>query len=181
MGKKGFTLIELIVFLAVIIGLFLMVFGNMIDWDQQTRSKIVKAESELRNLATALIMYYDDEGRFPVEKGKPWYGLQALTTPSQYLTTLPHDSLNHTEDDAGSKEREWSGYRYASDENNFLLLGYGMDGKAHVDLSDWKRSASVHGASETLMEFVERLKSQNLLFDPSNGIPSSGDIWRTGP
>jgi len=61
--KKGFTLIELLVVIALIGILSTLVLANLNS--ARERSRDVQRKSDLRNIQTALRIYYNDLGGFP--------------------------------------------------------------------------------------------------------------------
>lgn len=61
--KKGFTLIELLVVISLIGILATLVLANMNSARERARDATRK--SDLRNMQTALRLYYNDNGRYP--------------------------------------------------------------------------------------------------------------------
>lgn len=61
--KKGFTLIELIVVIAIIGVLSTLVINNLND--ARVRARDAKRKEELSSLKTALRMYYNDHQAYP--------------------------------------------------------------------------------------------------------------------
>src|SRR5687767_15115028 len=99
MNNKAFTLIELLIVVAIIAVLAAIAVPNFLE--AQTRSKIGRAQSDQRSIATAMEAYRIDSSRYP-DYGNPRdYALLAgepvvfvpirLTTPVAYMTTLPPD------------------------------------------------------------------------------------------
>lgn len=64
---SGFTLIELLVVVALIGILATLVVANLNA--ARGRSRDAERKSDLRNLATALRLYYNDHGSYPVDDG----------------------------------------------------------------------------------------------------------------
>ena len=88
MHKKGFTLIELLVVVSLIGILATLVIANMNSARERARDATRK--SDLRNIQTALRLYYNDNGGYPATAamgvwGDPW-------TP--YMNILPADPLS---------------------------------------------------------------------------------------
>ncbi|MDP1709998.1 MAG: prepilin-type N-terminal cleavage/methylation domain-containing protein [bacterium] len=63
MFKKGFTLIELLVVVALIGVLTTLVMANLNAGRE--RSRDAQRKSDLRSMATALRLYYNDKGAYP--------------------------------------------------------------------------------------------------------------------
>lgn len=87
--KKGFTLIELLVVIALIGILSTLVIANLNS--ARERSRDVQRKSDLRNVQTALRLYYNDHGSFPATFslwGSPW--VDGATT---YMSQVPTDPL----------------------------------------------------------------------------------------
>ncbi len=78
-GRRGFTLIELMVALLIIALLLALFLPHY--WQARARSNYVACEQNLRNIAVALQAYANDNGQLYPS------GLQALTP--DYLVTLP--------------------------------------------------------------------------------------------
>lgn len=110
--KKAFTLIELLIVVAIIAILAAIAVPNFLE--AQVRSKVSRVHSDMRTLATALEAYYVDENNYPGISGHdpedgeayryfaPWVftakgsgtahaWLQGITTPIAYLSSFPDD------------------------------------------------------------------------------------------
>lgn len=102
---KGFTLIELLVVIAIIGVLSTLLVANF--GAARERARDAQRKADLRNLQTALRLYYNDYGHYPVGTGTiegcddgtiscDWGG--SWTTTSQtYMSVMPEDP-NPTED-----------------------------------------------------------------------------------
>lgn len=89
---KAFTLIELLIVVAIIAILAAIAIPNFLE--AQTRSKASRAKADMRTVATALEAYFGDYNKYPpnpdVYEGfnvSPWQ----LTTPIAYITSRPID------------------------------------------------------------------------------------------
>lgn len=87
MIKKGFTLIELLVVVSLIGILATLVIANMNAARERARDATRK--SDLRNIQTALRLYYNDNTGYPIASVLPAWG--SAWTP--YMNTLPADPL----------------------------------------------------------------------------------------
>ena len=74
-NEAGFTLVELLVVMAILVLLASMVAPRVMGYLGSSRTKTAKIQIE--NLATSLELYKLDTGRFPRNSD----GLKALTTP----------------------------------------------------------------------------------------------------
>lgn len=107
--NRAFTLIELLIVVAIIAILAAIAVPNFLE--AQTRSKIARASSDLRNVATALEAYAVDNNVYPYAESvlnTPWmppggaprvnpsnYQVGGLTTPIAYITSIPEDVFRH--------------------------------------------------------------------------------------
>ena len=92
--KKGFTLIELMIVVAII-GILAAIaipqFANLVSKSQEGRTK-----ANLGTIRSALSIYYGDlEGWYPGDS------LQSLATGGRYLQAMPNADLPHTINSAG--------------------------------------------------------------------------------
>lgn len=112
--NKGFTLIELLVVVALIGVLATLVLANLNAARQRGRD--AQRKSDLRNIQTALRLYYNDYGKFPTSTdGRniegcgdgginvcPW-GSPFQAGGNTYMSTLPGDPIyyyRYTQTDA---------------------------------------------------------------------------------
>ena len=143
--------------------------------------RVSRVKGELQSLATALEYYYIDNNAYPL----PDYdndGNQilpkALSTPVAFITSRFHDPFNH-------RGKGFYGYGIHNSTSNdssdgWILTSYGPD----------KVDGNSSAAGGTKMDFTKAwsdktlgfsLEVSGLTYDPTNGILSSGDIWRRGP
>ncbi len=90
MNKKGFTLIELLVVISLIGVLATLVIANMNS--ARERARDASRKSDLRNIQTALRLYYNDKGSYPnsLTFGTAWTDGSTTT----YMNLLPSDPLS---------------------------------------------------------------------------------------
>lgn len=113
--KKGFTLIELLVVVALIGVLTTLVMANLTSGRE--RSRDAQRKSDLRSLSTALRLFYNDTGSYPVSTyfNTKWGGDWVVGTTT-YMSRMPDDPIPGRD------------YRYAmgtdadpSDSDSFVL------------------------------------------------------------
>jgi general secretion pathway protein G len=121
-AQKGFTLIEIMVVLAILAGLVAMVAPNIIGEAGAARVKTAKAE--MANISQALDMYKLDNFTYPSTS----QGIEALVSkPSGspepknyksggYMKKLPVDPWGNP-------------YMYFSSKGDYEIVSYGADGE----------------------------------------------------
>jgi prepilin-type N-terminal cleavage/methylation domain-containing protein len=83
--RRAFTLIELLIVVAIIAILALIAVPNFLE--AQIRSKAARAKSDLRSLATALEAYRVDANGYPPAMGNAMYfKLKVLSSPVAFIT-----------------------------------------------------------------------------------------------
>jgi type II secretion system protein G len=100
-GDSAFTLIELLIVVAIIAILALIAVPNFLE--AQTRAKISRAKADMRSLNTALEAYRVDYNQYPPDVDSGAYprmhddwgnelaSYHMITTPVAYMTTIPRD------------------------------------------------------------------------------------------
>ena len=89
--KAGFTLIELLVVISIIGILTTLVAANLNS--ARSRARDAQRKSDLKNIATALRLYYNDNGRFPDTGDIPWGTSWTGTGSTVYMNPVPKDPL----------------------------------------------------------------------------------------
>ncbi len=87
--KKAFTLIELLIVVAIIAILAAIAVPNFLE--AQTRAKIARVLSDQRTYATALETYQIDNSTYPLQY--PWFAARAGTEPPGYVTESINSAL----------------------------------------------------------------------------------------
>ncbi len=187
-SPNAFTLIELLIVVAIIAILAAIAVPNFLE--AQTRSKISRAISDVRTLATALEIYRVDSNQYPPHReflasGVVNYpavagGLNTvellpqfpLTTPVAYLTAIPDDPFIVKTENEISRSYGYVNSRLIRE----ILLGRGFTDSANGILptyGEWRLYiAGPDGdrAGDTKL---------NILYDATNGTISDGDIIRS--
>lgn len=113
-AKRAFTLIELLIVVAIIAILAAIAVPNFLE--AQTRSKVSRVKSDMRSMVTALEAYYVDNNHYPPESyiiqptvnpasvvsggggtspvNPPLLRVIPLTTPISYITSVFQDPFN---------------------------------------------------------------------------------------
>lgn len=199
--NRAFTLIELLIVVAIIAILAAIAVPNFLE--AQTRAKVSRVTTDMRTLATAMETYRLDNNGYPeyaviitppgtaiqdpaTVHGQDYFehlsrvpGL-SITTPIAYISTIPSDifAVNNF---SGPTPQVWD-YSYKnSRQNSRIFTGdrssepwLGPNGeKLLQDWGEWRLSSG--GPDGTRIDDIKR----NLIYDPSNGTISKGDIVRS--
>lgn len=106
---KGFTLIELLAVIAII-GILASMAAISIS-NATKRARDASRQKDLSNLKTALELYSQDNGNYPVSSGT--YGPDLNGLVPDYIKTIPNDPRGDA----------WESYEYETDAggDNFVL------------------------------------------------------------
>lgn len=196
--KYAFTLIELLIVVAIIAILALIAVPNFLE--AQTRSKVSRVKADMRSVAVALESYAVDHNAYPkslrqVGQTRKWMYRQ-LTTPIAYITSAPPDPFNVSEADPDNRvfpfwtsdsfEISTQSYGiilsevlpnvalgatppYLTTKKFWVLLSYSPD--QDFDCMDNPKGAirnTANGWPQPIQEY-----------DPSNGTISDGDVFKS--
>jgi len=92
--KKGFTLIELLIVVAIIAILAAIAIPNFLS--AQVRSKVSRAQSDMRTINTALESYYVDNNDYPYVYYLPSELNGSTGLPELILALLAHFSVTRS-------------------------------------------------------------------------------------
>ena len=172
--RQGCTLIELIVVVAIIAILATIAIPNFLE--AQTRAKVSRVKADIRALSTAMEAYAADNNAYPYCNPAADHAyltdISVLTTPIAYMTSLPQDVFMNTE--AEQRKRYYRYYPIA-----YWRLFY-----PSLQLQEWRWIVMSNGPN--LRPDISRENAEDaiagdfwMLYDPSNGTVSPGDIWAT--
>jgi general secretion pathway protein G len=110
---KGFTLMEILIVVAIISILAILVIPNLID--EPNKARVQTAKLQMRNFSLALDKYYFDKGHYPDET----QGFEVLKS-EKYMKKIPNDPWGHP-------------YVYIypvdGDSSSYLIKSLGADGQ----------------------------------------------------
>lgn len=187
-AAAAFTLIELLIVVAIIAVLAAIAVPNLLE--ARVRSLVARSQSDLRTLAVGLESYRVDGNGYPphaellasgvVNDPAVAAGLttteflppRVLTSPVAYLASVPADPfLTGT----GGYPRGEYGY-IESRRMAGILIGRGLVASAEAIVptyGGWRLFAAGPDRDKG------RDAKQNVLYDPTNGTISDGDLVRT--
>ena len=198
MRSRAFTLIELLIVVAIIAILAAIAVPNFLE--AQVRTKISRAKADLRSISTAAEAYAVDAGTYPAGyKTAPLWGLLALSTPVAYITnSLPQDPFFRFSDTAPSRTYD---YEAVSRIHRFLDSpatpftddpatpeGLGLQPVGYLLLSrgpDRRYGFRTDDPEYNLKERFAKRRDEPApwlatIYDPTNGTVSQGNVTREG-
>ena len=189
MARKAFTLIELLIVVAIIAILALIAVPNFLE--AQTRAKVSRVYADMRSVAVAMEAYYVEFNDYP-QSLTP----HPMTTPIPFITVLPIDAFS-TNDLRQVVKRTFEYVRRnpQAGRSDTFLLDYFAFNWPYLD--PFHRPSAVPGYL-SLPSAQWELKSWgpdrfdptcpagrgddfSLAYDPTNGTISHGDLCRFGP
>ncbi len=131
-SQQAFTLIELLIVIAIILILFAIALPNFLE--AQVRAKVTKVKGEIRTVATALEAYQTDWRDYPwgaeleslsfpaLPPAEPaeLHLATILTSPIPYLSELPNDSFSNLFAE-GSDQGRMVPFNYTEEKTNLRL------------------------------------------------------------
>ena len=89
MNKKGFTLVELLVVMAILGVLVTVTIGSFRS--SQARGRDAQRKSDLKQVASALELYYSDYGKYP---DTVTWGAEFTDGKTVYFKVIPKDPVS---------------------------------------------------------------------------------------
>ena len=196
--KKAFTLIELLIVVAIIAILAAIAVPNFLE--AQMRSKVSRTKADQRSIATGIEAYAVDNNHFPIDRADdtayPYYLHKGLTTPITYITNAArmYDVFSMQRQTQENWQVRWR-FRYRAFTEKWLTsaypeLGFNLPGPTSPGCI---MAATKHGAWFLVSKgpdgaqgplpsgFADGTNANDWLwqlYDPTNGTVSKGDVIR---
>ena len=119
--EAGFTLIELMIVIAILGLMAYMVAPRLMGVMGKAKPKL--ASTDIKNLETALDLFYLDVGRYPTDEE----GLKALTQKPENLPNWGGSYLKKPPKDPWGRDYV---YKFPGEYNPYDIMSYGADGQA---------------------------------------------------
>jgi len=162
----AFTLIELLIVVAIIGILAAIAVPNFMN--ARMRATVAKMETDLKALGDALMMYRIDNKCYWMQmSGNPYQELRPLTSPVAYIASIPQDRFRQNSKlyQSVTNNYDYSSYGPDNCKTDWLLHGLGPD-------TDEDIGVGAYGPQTSDL-------FKQLLYNPSNGVVSSGDVIHT--
>ncbi len=202
MNKQAFTLIELLIVVAIIGILAAIAVPNFLN--AQVRAKIARVRADVKALSSALEMYHLDNNDYPRDMGGPNQDEQRswlqLTTPIAYISSTELCRDPFTSGSAGATGDNFNGVRTYYDYGGGTWHAHTPNSSADINRKTAYEQTS--GAGFVVLSFGPNrarefpwgipsivglgTRTHNgllYIYEPSNGLQSQGDIiaTRSGP
>lgn len=189
MHHRAFTLIELLIVVAIIAILAAIAVPNFLE--AQTRAKVSRVKADFRTVATALESYRVDYNRYPELRtfGYMFSNLErpgtCITSPVAYITAVPKKDVFRTENRPQfNPEGLYQYFHYLSSSfppTSWIdIVGYRP--RDAYSLVSWGPDRAQSEGEH--LEFKPPYRTGSgrppVLYDPTNGTVSFGDIVRFG-
>ena len=191
----GFTLVDLLLAAAIIAILSAIAVPNLCE--ARMRAKVSRVKNDFRTLDVALNAYRLENRKYPYPRGGSGVTKSFInsaiefTTPIAYLSGLDYrDPFQPKRWDSAMYGMSYSPYRYTCYEgfwadvcfayrtphiSGFMLQSYGPGG--FPTFPEWYISSDSPGQP---IRIVVPFRGYNLVYDPTNGTVSNGEIIRIG-
>lgn len=178
---SAFTLIELLIVVVIIAILAAIAVPNFLE--AQVRSKVSRAQADLRTISLAVEVYRVDNNRYPPAELFDDFTARSipLTTPIAYITTFPNDPLYRQV--LGAFGGPNSKYAYVPGNIYFTspVVNEQWRGKVY-SLASRGPDGSLNFGGYCMARPEAIASGANLRgsYDATNGTVSSGDVIRLG-
>ncbi|NQU43992.1 prepilin-type N-terminal cleavage/methylation domain-containing protein [bacterium] len=173
--QRAFTLIELLIVVAIIAILAAIALPNFLE--AQVRAKVSRVKNDLRTLTVGVESYRLDHNRYLPHNDSP-LDMTPLTTPIAYLGHLPQDPFNSSYN--STYHLIGDTYTWQDLEDIFRVKNPAWGGGTW--LRDQVNGGRYYSLSSPGPDRQETMASDAAaLYDPTNGTMSMGDIYRLGP
>jgi len=181
MNRRAFTLIELLIVVAIIAILALIAVPNFLE--AQVRSKVARVKSDVRTISIAIESYMVDHNTYPPDQDNNpnatnERGYAFLTSPVAYMTIRPTDPFSRPFNPANPNDDNTAAW---------YELASGADATREIDRFPDRHDIQCYFLSSFGPDQVRSQAnddfpySSNLRpYDPTNGTVSFGDIYRFG-
>jgi len=204
-GLRAFTLIELLIVVAIIAILAAIAVPNFLE--AQTRAKVSRSAADMRSIRTGLESYRVDQNHYPETDIGPstapyGMGLYRCTTPIAYLTSVPGSPFKEElmgNPGAGNEKycnlkkfylyvcgKKYESYEPMSDTSpqDGLDDNYNKDRFMYLANGDSAINLGLRSGGEWELKSVgpnndddfNKIGLQARAYDPTNGTVSQGDI-----
>lgn len=199
--KKAFTLIELLIVVAIIAILAAIAVPNFLE--AQVRSKVSRMKADMRSVATAMESYAVDNNKYPVNPANSAttlpcpFGLMLLSTPIAYMTNpcvkdvfMPEGTTMIMTGTGGTfaKVSDYDlaiQYSLRGDDGNTYHVDAGISGLGAGQKGSWWLLRS-YGPDKDADAYSTQIRDNqvenviNAVYDPTNGTVSNGNVYRVG-
>jgi prepilin-type N-terminal cleavage/methylation domain-containing protein len=190
-GRLAFTLIELLIVVAIIAILAAIAVPNFLE--AQTRSKISRVKAEHRTLGIAIEAYMVDWNSYPwrdiagmysTQYSEIGYRLADLTTPVAYIASVDFRDPFIEQGTRGNYTDNLIRYQY-NYRNYQYFAATGLPPNTPVWVLNSLGPDLVKNQGLNVELWARGLESPStttptIIYDPTNGTVSPGDIPRTG-
>lgn len=178
---KAFTLIELLIVVAIIAILAAIAVPNFLE--SQTRAKVARVKSDIRVMVTGLEAYRVDYNKYPpsatpAEQLEGSVGFKYISTPVAYISGDVGLDVYEGRRDAAGRTYPYFAYGARTHDNQWATENI-------INSPFWFIVASKGPNLET-DNFWDPIDNDDLdafmltHYDPTNGIISTGNIYRSG-